>query len=284
LGRLIKAELFKLRKRAMTSILLYVLIGLLIIMYLVLLAISNANLPNRHDAGGAIQNLLGLPEAIPFAFMMLGFVGTILACILAASSVGNEYNWRTIRTMLISSESRTKLLGAKLIAVSVYVLLGMVIGLAVGFIMSLITTAIGGYSFDFSFATGTYWWDQFVQLWRTFFIMLPYILLAFLLSVAGRSAMPGIAVSLGLFFLEPILIDPLMAMAGGWVAQIPDYLILKNFQVINALNGLPGGLGGLSGGTAAELSVTHAAVTLGIYMVVSLIIAFYLFRKRDVTS
>jgi len=269
----------------MTSILLDILIGLMIVFYLVLLAVAKANItgPRGGTPTGAIQNLLGLPVAIPFAFSMLAFLGTVMACILMASSMGNEYNWRTIRTMVISSESRTKLLIAKLISVTIYVLIGMVIGLATGFIMSLITTAIGGYKFDFSFSTGTYWWDQFVQFWRTFYIMMPYLLMAFLFSIVGRSAMPGIAVGLGMFFLEPILIDPLMGLAGGWVAQIPDYLIQNNFGVINSLNNLPGRLGGaISGGTTQTLSVTHAGVMLGIYIVVFTVIAFYTFRKRDV--
>jgi ABC-2 type transport system permease protein len=288
LTRLIKAELFKLRKRTMTSILLYVMVGILVILYLVLLAVSKVNLPagagGGHPSGDSIQNLLGLPVALPFALAMLATFGTVLACILMASSMGNEYNWRTIRTMLISSESRTKLLAAKLISVTVYVLIGMIIGLAAGFVMSLITTAIGGYKFDFSFATGTYWWDQFVQFWRTFYIMLPYILLAFMFSVVGRSAMPGIAVGVGVFFLEPI-ISGLMGLAGGWVAQIPDYLIRNNFSVIDSLNNLPGGIGGaFSGGAAQTLSLTHAAITLGIYIIVFLVIAFYMFRRRDVTS
>jgi ABC-2 type transport system permease protein len=271
----------------MTSILLYVMVGILVVLYLVLLAVSKVSLPTGmggQEGGGSIQNLLGLPVALPFAMTMLASFGTVLACILMASSMGNEYNWRTIRTMLISSESRTKLLAAKLISVIIYVLIGMVIGLITGFVMSLITTAIGGYKFDFSFATGTYWWDQFVQFWRTFYIMLPYVLLAFLLSVAGRSAMPGIAVGVGVFFLEPI-ISGLMSLAGGWVAQIPDYLIRNNFSVIDSLNSLPGRIGGaMSGGATSTLSLTHAAVTLGIYIVVFVVIAFYLFRKRDVTS
>ena len=268
----------------MTSILLYIMVGILVILYLVLLAVSKVNLPagpGGHGEGN-IQNLLGLPLAIPFAMTMLASFGTVLAVVLMASSIGNEYNWRTIRTVLISSESRAKLLVAKLVAAAVYILIGMVIGLAVGFVMSLITTAIGRYKFDFSFATGQYFWDQFLQFWRTFFIMLPYVLMAFLFGIVGRSAMPGIAVGVGVFFLEPI-ISALMSLAGGWVSHIPDYLIRSNFSVIDSLNKLPGGIGGAFSGNGQTVSVTHAAVTLAIYIVVFIVIAFYLFRKRDVT-
>ena len=119
--------------------------------------------------------------------------------------MGNEYNWRTIRTAVVSSESRFKLLTAKLISAAIFILIGMVIGLAAGFIMSLITTAIGGYKFDFSFATGSYLWNQFLQFWRTFFVIIPYTLLGFMFAIVGRSAMPGIAFGIGIFFLESII-------------------------------------------------------------------------------
>ena len=280
--RLISAELFKVRKRSMTTILLAIMIGIIVVLYLILLAISNVSLPGGQRAGN-IQTLLGLPGALPFALAMMATFGSALAVVLAASMMGNEYNWRTIRTMLISSESRSKLIAAKLVTVIVYMLIGLVIGMAAGFLMSLLTTAIGGYQFDFSFFTGAYAWDQFLQFWRTFYIMLPYVLLAFLFAVIGRSAMPGIAVGIGVFFLEGI-ITTLMRTAGGWVASVPDYLINANFAAINQLNDLPGQIGGaFGGGNLSMPSVVHAAVTLAVYIVVFVAAAFYTFNKRDVT-
>lgn len=285
--RLIGSELFKLRKRSMTWILLYILIGITAILYLLLFAISRITIPSRGDGGPPIEsmtNLLGLPLAIPFALSILTSFGAVLAVILMASSVGNEYNWRTIRIALISSQGRLKFLGAKLISVAVLILIGMVIGLAAGFAMSLITTAIGGNSFDFSFATGGYLGDQFLQFWRTFFILIPFTLLGFLFVVVGRSAMPGIAIGIGILFLEPIIAS-LMRLAGGWVSNIPNYLFSANVNAINALNNLPSGFHGEFGGSTSQTpSVIHAFVVLATYAVVFLIIAFFLFRKRDVTS
>jgi ABC-2 type transport system permease protein len=99
----------------------------------------------------------------------------------------------------------------------------------------------------------------------------------------GRSAMAGIAVGIGVFFLESI-ITALMYIAGGWVANIPAYLISANFTAINNLNNLPGRLGGAFGSSVGQSpTVLHAFITLGIYIVVFVAVAFYLFRKRDVT-
>jgi len=285
--RLISAELFKLRKRLMTRVLLFVLVGIMIVLYLLLLAVSKITIPvHGSEEIGTIQNLLGLPLALPFALAILSSFGTILAVILIASSVGTEYSWRTLRTMLICSESRLKLLGAKLVAAGILILIGMVVGLATGFLMSLITTAIGGYSFDFSFATGGYLWDQFLQFWRTFYVLMPYALLGFLFAVVGRSAMPGIALGVGIFFLESI-ITTFMIFAGGWIAKIPDYLLAANVRAITALSNLPQGVGmGMGGNNLSGQmpGVIHAFTTLAIYSLVFIVIAFYLFRKRDVTG
>jgi len=288
--RLISTELFKLRNRSMTWILLYVLVGIICIFYLLLFAISRIDVRSLGPSsegpfrGGNIQNLLGLPIAIPFALSTLSSLGSLLAVILMASSIGNEYNWRTIRIALISSESRLKFLGAKLISVSILILIGMIIGVVSGFIMSMITTAIGGNAFDFSFATRTYLWDQFLQFWRTFYVIMPFTLLGFLAAVAGRSAMPGIAIGIGILFLEPI-ITGLMRLAGGWIANIPDYLLAANVDAINALNNLPGEFGGGFGLTVTQPpSASQAFVVLAGYIVVFIAVAFYLFHERDVTG
>lgn len=285
--RLISAELFKLRKRAMTKVLVFVFVGIMVILYLLLLAVSKVAIP----AGGGgdaedINNLLGLPLALPFALSMLSSIGTILAVIIIASSMGTEYSWRTIRTILICSESRHKFLGAKLVAAVILIIIGMVIGLATGFIMSLITTAIGGYAFDFGFMTAGYLWDQFLQFWRTFYVIMPYVLLGFLFAVVGRSSMPGIGLGIGIFFLESI-ITTFMRLAGGWIADVPNYLLSANVNAITALADLPGGIS-VGGGGMNALSnlpgVWHAAGILAGYSVAFMALAFYLFRKRDVTG
>ena len=285
--RLISAELFKLRKRTMTRVLLYILIGIIILLYLLLLAVSNANLPDMGPGMEGIPNLLGLPVALPFAMFILSDFGASLAIVLAASVMGNEYNWRTIRTAVVSSESRFKLLGAKLIAITIFVLFGMLIGLVAGFVMSLFTTAIGGYKYDFSFFTGSYLWHQFLQFWRTFFVLIPYTLLGFMFAIIGRSAMPGIASGIGIMFLERI-IATFMFLAGGWIAEVPSYLLYANVQAITSLAGLPDWFGtGMGGGGATSMqwpSVPHAVITLTIYSIVFLFVSFYLFRERDVTG
>ena len=286
IGRMIGAEILKLRKRQMTIVLLAILVGIIVIVNLLLLAISKVKTPSSGPGTGNIAMLLGLQSAVPFAFSMMASFGIVLAIILAASSVGNEYNWKTIRTVLISSESRFKLLVAKLVSLGILILIGMAIGVVVGFIMGLITTGLGGYAYSFSFITGSYVWAQFLQYWRTFFIIIPFSLLGFMMAIVGRSAMPGIATGIGVVFLEDI-VTAFMTAAGGWIAKVPAYLLNANVTAITALNKLPGrfGGGGGSGGTTVVLpSLLHAFIILGLYSLAFLYLSFYLFKKRDVTG
>jgi ABC-2 type transport system permease protein len=291
MARLINSEIFKLRKRFMTWLLAGVMVGLLIFIYLVLFAITQKSF----DAGGAqaqaamaaMKEALGLRFAIPFALSSLSMLGSILAVILTASSVGSEYGWRTIRPLLASSVSRTSLLWAKLISIVIFVLIGMIIAVLVGFLMSLITNSIGGNPIDFSFFTGPYAWDQFVQFGWTFFVIMPFVLMSLMFSILGRSVLPGIAFGVGFLFLEPVLIVPLLTLAGGWVAKIPNYLFSANTTVISNMGSFSESfkmLGrGLSDSTTAP-TPAHAFIVLGIYSVAFLVLGFYFFRKRDVTG
>ena len=290
--RLIGSELFKLRKRLMTRVLLFVLMGILILIPFLLLAISNAvgasGIGGSGD-GARINALLGRSSALPFSFSLMASFGSVLAIILAASSIGNEYNWKTIRTALISSESRFKFLTAKLISLAILVFIGLLAGVVVSFLTSLVTNALGHYAFDFSFATGSYVWAQFLQFWRTFFIIVPFSLLGFMMAIVGRSAMPGIATGIGVYFLEGI-ITTFMTLAGGWIAKVPFYLMTANANAITALNNLPQGFrggGGSGTGTSALENLPtagHAFLILSIYAVIFMFLAYYLFKKRDVTG
>jgi ABC-type transport system involved in multi-copper enzyme maturation permease subunit len=284
LGRMIGAEFLKLRKRQMTWVLLSILVGIIVLVNLLLLAISKVKTPGTGLGAGNIAALLGLQSAVPFAFSMIASFGTVLAIILTASSMGGEYNWKTIRPALVSRESRFKFIIAKLVSLGILILIGMLIAVIAGFIMGLITTGLGGNAYSFGFLTGSYVWTQFLQYWRTFYVIMPFALLGFMMAIVGRSAMPGIATGIGVVFLEAI-ITTFMTAAGGWIAKVPAYLLNANMTAITALNKLPGRFGGGGGGTDTTIpSLTHAFVILGLYSVIFLVFSFYLFRNRDVTG
>ena len=98
--------------------------------------------------------------------------------------------------------------------------------------------------------------------------------------------MPGIALGIGIFFLESI-VAALMRLAGGWIAKIPDYLLSANASALTTVSGLPRGMSMGMGGEGLSINmpdVWSAAGILGGYSLAFVLLAFYLFRKRDVTG
>jgi len=275
---LIKAELYKLRKRTITLVLLLIMIGIIIVMVLLM---QGATGSDGNAAATLPVNTSLLSQVIPAAMMILSSFGTVLAVIMVASAVGNEYSWHTIRPYLLCTESRWKMLAAKLISAGILILAGMVIGVITAVLMGLMMTAIRGFSWDLNFFTLSFVGNQFLNFLRTFYVILPYTLLAVLFTVLGRSTVAGMGFGIGLFFLEPVAAE-LMRGTFGWVSKIPNYLLYSNVQALNSLNNSP--LTIHFDSNIPMSGIPRAIVTLAIYSLVFITIAFTLFRRRDVTA
>jgi len=287
---MISAEMLKLGSRTMTKVFLIIIVAIIVLANLLIFAATkNATVAGPGATGtggmGPLHNDL-LSSAIPSALSIFSFFGLFLAAIFTASSVGNEYGWKTIRTELISAESRFKFLTAKLVSITIFIFAGMVIAVAVGFITRFIVVGVNGESLSLGFFTGAYAWNQALDFLRTFFIIMPYGLLAFLMAIVGRSAMPGTATSIGVFFLETI-VTGIMSGVHGWISHVPDYLFSANVSAIQRLNNQSSSvqINGNGGAGASVLpSVPHAIIVLSLYSLVFLVLGYYLFKKRDVTG
>ncbi len=289
--RLIKAEIFKLRKRSMTYILLAILVGFII----VVISISQATVLNSPTATTIDNNGVSSTTVIPVVaanvhflqdiitavMSILGSIGMILAVVLVANGMGSEYSWNTIRPYLLCSESRLKMFTAKLVAAAIFIVAGMIIGLLVTVSLGALFTAIRGFSWDLNSGTASFIGRESLTFARTLYVMLPYILLAFLFTVLGRSTAAGIGFGIGASVLESI-ITGLLLMAHGWLAKIPDYLLSPNIQAINALS--QSSLRVTMGTSTHIPSAPHAFIVLAVYCVAFIVISFTIFQKRDVTG
>ena len=138
MARLIKAEIYKLRKRSMTYILLLILIGLIALIMSISQAVAlNSSTVTTVTNGvsstqvvqGVAANVHFLHDAITSTIAMLGgLIGVVLAVVLIANGLGSEYGWNTMRPYLLCSESRAKVFTSKLIADAIFVVAGMIIG------------------------------------------------------------------------------------------------------------------------------------------------------------
>lgn len=286
---LIAVEFFKLRKRMMTWILALVLVGLVILLYSVLWSVSGRATTfgeNAQFTGQELRRALFLETSVPFSLQVVATFGTLLAVVLAAGAAGGEYSWGTIRLMMTATSGRLRFLTAQLVVVVALIAAGIVLAVAVGLAYStVITYASGGADFDF--VTGEFIREQLLSYLRTLFVMMPYVALAFAAAVIGRSTLAGVGAGLGVAFLEP-LVSGLMRLGGDPWERIPNLLINANRQVILIQNQVPEVA--TFGPTARQLerqdanSVEVASLILVVYVVIFLVFALALFRRRDVVA
>jgi ABC-2 type transport system permease protein len=275
----IRAELFKLRKRKMTWIMIIVLAAFFSLVFFAFYGIT-ANPPARmpQEAHETMRNLISFPDAFKIIFSTAQNIGTILLTIIVASSVGNEYGWGSIRQTLIRRGIRYQYVLSKLVAFIVYALIGIIITFIIGFCLGLLTTQWINGALNWDFITVSYIGELFTMYGWTFYSLFVYMLLAILLSLVGRSAIVGIGGTLGYYLVESIAIS-IFNQSGGWLSEIPNYLIGHNISAILPTTLMQGPFAALG----ALPSTLYASIVLAIYCVVFLGLSLYLFKRRDVT-
>jgi ABC-2 type transport system permease protein len=278
---MIRAELFKLRKRRMTWILLGILAAFFCLIFFAVYGITSSTtggMPGTAMDMGEIRALLQFPGAFDMIFSTAGTIGALLMIILVASSIGSEYGWGSVRQVLTRRGIRYHFVVSKLVSFVIIAVIGLLISVVIGFILALITSNLIG-SISWDFMTASYIGGLFEKFGWTLFSLLPYILLTTFFAFLGRSAIAGIGGGLGFYFIESIAVG-LFNMGGGWLAKIPDYLIGPNVDAL-----MPSSLfsQGLFASASASPSTLHASLTLTVYCVVFVIFSLYMFKKRDVT-
>lgn len=190
-------------------------------------------------------------NAIIFGGVIIAIVGLLL--------LAHEYRYNTILYTITSSNSRSKSLLAKVLAVSVF-------SLAVVALLALFSplcTIIGVH------LAGKHLIPQHFPiwnvLWRCLFLGWGYAMFAFILAAIIRSQVGSIVT----FLLIPLIGENIL-MAIYKKSQ--SYLPFTNLQsVVNSL---------LQGGATAE-STRHGVIVASIYMAAGLLASFILFVRRD---
>ena len=275
------AELFKLRKRSMTWILLIILVAYFCLIFLATYGIT-VNPPESMPQWVAekIRSSLLFPDAFDLIFSTASTIGALLMIILVASSIGSEYSWGSIRQVLAKRGIRYHFVVSKLFSFITISFIGLIISVIIGFILAIITSSLLEVSINWDFMTASYVGGLFANFGWTMFSLFPYILLATFFTFLGRSAIAGIGGGLGFYFIEAIAVS-LFNQGGGWLAEIPKFLIGPNVDAL-----IPSSI--FTQGPFASIgtppSTLHALLVLSVYCIVFLIISLYLFNKRDVTA
>jgi ABC-type transport system involved in multi-copper enzyme maturation permease subunit len=302
MGRLLAAELFKLRRRLMTQVLALIVVLLFVVGQVPRwrdeVHPSNASGP----VGGTVTEIgpdgeprtivIGGPEEVERtpadeaglreAFLERTFDGNLEAArwlimlfgiVLTAGALGSEYSWGTLRPFLTCVESRTKYLGAKLAALGIIILGGMATALAAAIVSSIIIAIADGGA-GFGFVDGPYLQDAFFDFWRTAYSISPYVLVTALAAIVGRSALTGAFGGFGLLIADSIATGTMQGST-TWLRHVPDYLPSSN---VDALVGVT------SFEEVAPRDPWAAALVLAVYAVGAIVAALWVFHRRDVTA
>ena len=225
-------------------------------------------------------NAVLLPNSILLGFTLLQGTMFILVSILAAAALGGEYGWGTLRTVLTKGTGRWQFLSAKIVAVMLTALVGLVVAAATVALSSLVIGLIGleGESLQGSAP----WLDVPIKMGTLLYSFLPYAMLALLATVVTSSTALGIVVFVVYYTLESTLTPIFNSFE--WFQRVSQYLLNPNVtSVLQASYGeVTVSMG--ENGDAAQPELLHAFIVLAAYTLVFAVLTFWLFQRRDITG
>jgi len=253
------SEWIRFRKTARTGIL--VMIGLVVMIALMLFLGGDSMGPGGGGHGGPLggaADLTATDGAMAALSTAINLIG-IVSIALFALSVARDFEWGTIRNLLVGQPRRAILLSGKLLAVSSYVIIGVVAAGVVAALLAVVLAPgqdISTESWTLAASLGT--------LGTTAMAALLFGLVGAVLAMLTRSA--AISITAGVAYL--LVIENLLGLAwdsaGEW---------------------LPAGVfSALAGGGTDLVSLEKATVLSAGYATLALIVMYVVFMRRDVTD
>lgn len=183
---------------------------------------------------------------------------TIFGAVVAILQMTHEYRYNTIMHTLTSSNSRSRVLLAKIITISCY---GLALSLLIG-VLTPALTYLGVHAAGHQLVHQTIYYKELI--WRGLFFGWAYAVTGLLLAALIR-IQSGAIVAL---FVLPAFIEPLL---GQLVNKSAGYL---PFAALDQVIGDKTEHG-------TQLSPAKAALVFLIYLAVGWVITWYLFLRRD---
>ena len=214
-----------------------------------------------------------LPGSITNALNIGLSVALILIAILATSHIGAEYGWGTVRTNLARGIGRWQYLAAKLILLALVAAGALLAIVAITAVSSLVARHL--VPAVFQPAGTTAWRHTAVALGKSWVALIPYITLGAFLTVLTRSSAAGMALAIGYFLGEHVVV----AVLGGFFKRsetVAGYLLGQNIDAWAGISFL--GLG------HTKVSATHAVLVLVAYALALAGVTFYIFERSDVAG
>lgn len=208
----------------------------------------------------------------------------LLIMAVASDIVSGERTTGTIKMLLTRPVRRWKVLFSKLAALLMFVSLIILSTFLVSYLISGLAFGYGGFNVpvftgfqlhgdtvDMSAVHSVPQWKyMLMQCGLIWYVSIIVALLAFMISVLFRSTAASIVVMMAALIAGSILTN----MASAWTSA--KYLFMVNLGLTNYLAGSPAPIEGMS--------LPFSLTVLGIWGIVSVIISFAVFTKRDILN
>jgi ABC-2 type transport system permease protein len=275
--RLVKAELFMLRKRPGT----WVLLGIWALETLIFGYIF----PYVAYQGGSVEFYEGLDVMLPANLVAavgegIPFFGGALVLILGVLTIGGEFGWGTWKTVLTQGPSRTSVFAAKMTALMLAMLPFVLVGYGLGAIASSTVAIVEDASMAWP-SMGT----MVEAVLSGWLVMAVWAATGALLATWTR----GTSMAIGLGIIWTLALEGLIsafATSISWLDWLVDLLIRSNgYSLVQAVSGGVENVGGSNGPGSFNgpyVGATQATLMLVLYLAIFLGGSLWLMRKRDV--
>ncbi len=275
----ISAELFVLRKRASTWILMgiWLTVGT-IFAYIVPYVTyrNNAGAPGGPPLADVLpQNLVStLLAGFPF-------FGGAIALMLGVLSFGSEYGWGTLKTLFTQRPGRLHIFGAKLVALGIALTPFVLFTFAIGAISSYTIAQIEGAAVDWPSA-----WLVVRALAASWFILAVWAMLGVMLAVLSR----GTALAIGVGILYALALEGLFSALAGQISVLDPivelFLRANAYSLVVELGTSPGAMADNGPGSFSGPFVDgwQAFIVLAAYLAVFIGLSGFMLQRRDVAG
>ncbi|HEY7802515.1 MAG TPA: ABC transporter permease subunit [Dehalococcoidia bacterium] len=246
---------------------------------------------SQSDGGDHFNSLhtLALPWSLPALLDSGQYWGSILVGVLTASFISTDFNWGTVRQTLIRGHTRGEYLISKFLALAFMACIGLLFVLAIGILWSVLATMAAGEPVTLHTPGGPSVPEFGAMILRAGYAILPYGLLAFMISVVTRSTAAGTTAVLLYVFIESAVLGILGEVGGTW-ADLRILLLGHNVSALLSANNIRGvesfnSLAFRPQPTASDLpSATVGALIILLYCLIFAGISYWAFVRRDIRA
>jgi ABC-type transport system involved in multi-copper enzyme maturation permease subunit len=317
--RLIGMDVYKVRRRLLSKILLFIGTGLIVFFFVTLgigalhyqsepvtsfVPDSCARFPLNPDCINHPATLADMRHAKQLALngvaLLLNMPGSweviaeyslglfsVLAIILAGTLVGGEYSLGTVRLMFTRGPTRIQFLLAKVAVLLIYLVPAILFWVLLGSGIGAVMAHLAGIGAEFGFLTGAEFGHFVLFLLLVILYCFIYMTMALFFGTVGRSTVAAIVAPLVWLGAEPVIGRVITALVGNntggladFIRAIPTYFLGPNLSLL--LHDQQHALG-VALPNPTDYSAGHSLIVVAGYLIAFVGVSALLTVRRDVT-